>query len=253
MVLLEWWNLIFVLPFTAALIYLLMQAAGVLPVAHGVDADAALDHGVDLGHDVALDHDAGLDHSVDVGHGVGGDHAGGAGHDFTAGADDLFERALSTLGVGRIPLSLLLMSYCFIWGVVGGASNLVLQPVLRVPAVFIWPSIAIALVASVVLTSLMAKGLSRLMPSTETYATSARDLIGLRAEVVTTVSHRSGVARLHDSYGNLQDLACRVPEGEEPVSPGRKVVLMRYDRDEAVYIVEPDPLGELDPAGRPTG
>ena len=204
MQLLTWWNLIFVLPFLAALGLLLLQALGALPFEADTDVD----------QDASLSDDS----------------SGGA------------VRALSFLGLGRVPVSIVLMTFCFLWGVTGWASNQVLQPILRLPAVFVWPSIAVALTVSIASAGFVVRLLSRLMPSTETYATSHQDLVGKRAEALFEISERFGKARLHDAYGNLLDVSCRVQPGDSPVPSGTSVVLMRYDNRQQAYLVRLDPL-----------
>ena len=49
MELLEWWNLVFVVPFVAALVFLLLQLLGVLHIESGADADVDVDVEADPG------------------------------------------------------------------------------------------------------------------------------------------------------------------------------------------------------------
>jgi len=136
-----------------------------------------------------------------------------------------------------------MMSFCFLWGFSGWASNQLLKDVLRFPAIFFLPSLGIALVTSVIGTRWLARGISRIMPSTETYATSAQDLVGLTGEALFPINSTFGRARLYDRFRNLQDVSCRITPGEETIPSGSRIVLLRYDTVEKAYIVRPDPLG----------
>jgi hypothetical protein len=82
------------------------------------------------------------------------------------------------------------------------------------------------------------------MPSTETYATRNQHLIGRRAKTIYQITEKSGSARLHDDYGNLLDVGCRVNPGEPEIPTGGSVVLMRYDNEQKVFLVKPDLLGD---------
>lgn len=239
--LLTWWNLIFVLPFSAALIYILFQAFTGLGMEHGGDIDH--DIGVDVDHDVDLDmdHDTDLGVDHDVEHHFGVEHSTEFGH-----ADDTsaIVKALSFLGIGRVPISIVFMTFCFIWGFTGWMSNMVLAPILRYPVIFIWPSIGIALFSTLLFTRWTVKGLSKIMPSTETYGTSNAQLAGRRGKAFYEITETSGCVRLHDDYGNLLDLACRVKPGDDPIPSGSSVILMRYDVQKQVFLVKHDLLSD---------
>ena len=74
--LLNWWNLIFLLPFGLALLYLgLYTISGVTFGDGDVDHDFDVDHDVDA--DADADHDISADHDADAGHDAGGGQGGG--------------------------------------------------------------------------------------------------------------------------------------------------------------------------------
>lgn len=249
MELLEWWNLIFVLPFLGALFYLVLQASGMLAW-EGAEADADADVGVDLDAGVDADLDADIDTDLSVDADVPADVDVDAGHAdlnhslFDHGADDPggVMKALTFLGVGRVPLSMILMSFCFLWGFAGWSMNLVLEPVFREPAFFVWISIGAAMLISLLLTRLLVRGLSYISPTTESYDTSPRDLLGRVASSVYPVTESSGSARLRDSYGNLQEVAVRVEQDAQPLPAGSSLILWRYDPLKRAFIVRRDPL-----------
>jgi hypothetical protein len=226
--LLQWWNLIFVLPFAAGLIYLFFMCSGLVSSENAGDGDVAGDG------DHSIEHDVGSDH--DVGHDAGheGEHDTG---------DSSFLRALSFLGLGKAPVSVLLMCFCFIWGFTGWAANLILSKILFLPVLFVWPSLVTAFLLSVLFTRWLAQLFCRFMPSTETYGMTNRQLIGKSAEAIFNITEKFGMARTMDDSGNIQDVYCRVRAGKEPIPKQSKVVLMEYDEAEKFFYVTQNPLG----------
>jgi hypothetical protein len=203
--LLQWWNLIFILPFIGALFYILMLCSGV----------------------VAADHDAGF--HADMDHGAGIEHL----HDLDPG---MLVRALSFLGIGRVPLSIIIISVSFLWGFAGFVGNTLLSPFLPV-FLFIWVSIAIALAVSIFCTRALAILLSRIMPATETYAVSVEQLAGKWAEAITTIDETFGQADVHDDAGALHTVQCLVHPGESRINRGTPVLLLFFDKSRNAFFV----------------
>jgi|SRR3989338_6645099 len=220
MELLQWWNLPFVLPFVAAVGYLFLLATGTVSAGHEFEADADADADADLDHG----YDHGIEHSV----GHGEQESGVA------------VKALSFLGFGRVPLSLILMSFCFIWGFSGWAANKVFAGVLFFPFLYFWPSAFVALISSVFLTGYIAKMLAWIMPATETYVASNQDLVGKVAEVRYPITEAAGSAVLYDDFRAFQEVSCRVAPGETKIPIGSRVVLMRYDDEDGIFVVRRD-------------
>ncbi len=204
MAFLEWWNLIFVLPFLGALMYLLLLISGVTLAEGDFDLDADLDV-------------------------VAGFEPG------------VLAKVLSFFGAGKVPMAILMMSACFTWGAVGYLSNIYFENILKVPSVFIWPSMAIACISSFLLTSVAGRAMAKLMPSTESYASSNRDLINEHATVRYKITAKSGSASLYDEYGTLREVPCRVNSGELSIERGRRVLLLSYDRERKAFVVCDDP------------
>lgn len=217
MALLEWQNLIFALPMFTALLYVAMMAAGL-----AMDHDADIGHGPDLDHDIGhvphLEHDAHLE----------GDHAHGGDH--APAHPGLFSAVLSFLGIGKVPLSILLMSASMIWGAVGLGLNMAF-PDAPIRAV------AFAAFATIGGTRLIAQGLTKVLPGEESYHTPKEDLIGQTAEAMFEVNVASGTARLVDPSGNLLDLDCRAAGGER-IAAGTRVVLTDYDPSTDLFYVQ---------------
>lgn len=222
MELLQWWNLVFLLPAVAALLFLLLLALGALP-AEGNHGDVHLEPGLHL--DIHGAH-------IEI-------HPGDLPDDVSSDSDP-FRGALSLIGVGRIPLSLVLMSFLFLWGFFGWVANQVFGNVIASPALFIWPSLAVALVGAGAFTRFLAVRLGRLMPSTESYGVTARGLVGRIADVRYALTETSGSVQVYDEFGTMHETAARVMPGESPIPAGARVVLWRYDAGEGAYFAVQD-------------
>lgn len=116
--LLQWWNLVFLLPFAGAAVFMLVQGVSGI---HGGDAE----------HEIESDHD----------------HDADANHDHEAEPSTV-TKALLFLGVGRVPVSTLVSTMGVLWGVSGWLANQALEPVLRSPLLFFPAACAVALVAT---------------------------------------------------------------------------------------------------------
>lgn len=199
----EWQYLIFELPIVAALLYVVLMASG---LSLGEDAH------LDVGHDVHVE----ADHHV---------HAEAHGHHL-----HILGAVLGFLGIGKVPLSILMMSACFIWG----AAGLLLLVMLGVDSIL--KVVAFTALAAGVGTRLVAEGLSALIPREESYYTPKEHMVGQVGEVLYEVTRASGTVRLRDPSGNLLDLDCRT-RGDECIKSGTRVVLHEYDRSADVFYV----------------
>jgi hypothetical protein len=233
--LLQWWNLIFVLPFGLALGYVLLMATGAVSTEFG-------------GHDLDLDHHVEFDHAVHIEHDLSV-HGG-------EGSGNFLGNALSLLGVGRAPLSLIGSCFCFIWGFAGWAANQFFQSLWPAPLLFVSASVGVALFSAVLLTRFIVLGMVKLMPLDENFAVSDSELVGRRATVRFSVTGQSGTAQVYDQYGTLHEVPCRLKsdngengsgesDGQSLASlpPGTPVILLEYNRDQKVFRVRTDPLG----------
>lgn len=203
----QWWNLIFLLPFAGASIFMLAQG---LSGVHAGEADA--------------DHDADTDHDSDV------------DHDHDAEPSDL-TKALLFLGVGRVPLSTLVSTMCVLWGVSGWMANQALEPWLRSPLLFFPVSGAVALSAAVFGTRWAARTMARLMPATETSVTRKSELVDCQGRVRFRVTESSGSVMVTGPQGHLQEVSCRVKQGRDPISSGTDVILFEYDEARDLFYV----------------
>src|SRR5687768_8649258 len=134
--LLGWWNLMFLLPLGLALLYVGVYAVSGLTFGHAdadadagadVDADTDLHADADVHADVHADADADGDVEADADAEMDGDahadvHHGGHAHS-GVGKTPLFDLLSMLIGLGRAPLSILLMVLFLTWGFIGFISN----------------------------------------------------------------------------------------------------------------------------------
>ena len=227
---LQWWNLAFELPFLLALVYTLLLATGTVDAGQGGDADADVDADVDVDHDF----DAGVEHTV------GGDHPHHESH-----AEGGLARALGFLGIGRVPLSIVLVTLLYVFGFTGWAFNQLFDGLGWAPELFFWPSVVLALLCAVVLTRQLAFRMARILPSVETYGIkSSADLVGHAGVASHTISDSFGMAQVKDPYGNTHQVYCRTAEGAEPIPPSTSVRLQEYDPQKREFVVITE--GEFD-------
>jgi len=256
--LLQWWNLIYVLAFFLALFYIVLNSVGLVSEGGDVDvhADADFDHDfdmggvdsdvhvdVDFGHDVDIAHDVHFGHDVHIGHDVGD-----VGHDMDHDVSvepSFFEEALSFFGIGRLPLSIILMTFLLTFAIVGWAVNLLLKDVLGGPAFFFPISLAAAIFCGLSGTKLLAGTLGKYLRPIESAATSRRTLEGKIATAALPVTAEFGQALVRDDHGSLHKVVCRVEPGAETIPKGQTVLLVNYVHGEGpmrlangYYIVE---------------
>jgi membrane protein implicated in regulation of membrane protease activity len=259
--LLQWYNIVFVAPIGLAAIYLILSASGIgSDTGHDLDTHAELDmhHEVELSHDVDMDHDVDVGHDVTPEHDLGADHDVAAEHEAQAGVehevhdahfveqhDQSFAmRALSVLGFGKVPVSILMTCLMVIFGATGLICNGLFAQVLPwkwAPTLYFWPSLGLAIAAAFSLTGLTARGLSRIMPTSETYAIKPTDLVGRIGTTVYAIKENEmGVVGVHDSAGDLHRVAARCDAG--PLSQGEEVILVRYQKERDYYDVSRSPV-----------
>lgn len=207
--LVTWWNV----PFLAALGFAIIMIA-IIGVG-GVGGDHDMDH--DVSHDIS--------HDTDTDHGMEHDHN-------TAGSHDL----LSFIGIGRVPITIVIMTFCLIWGVSGIISNMIFLGKLS-PAVFICISVILAFVCSVFVTRYLSKGLARIF-QTETYKGYPIELL-LNQDAIAQnhISQTFGSASVYDPYGVLREVDCRVLPGYPTIPASSPITLAEWNPEKRVFYV----------------
>ncbi len=216
-------NLFYELPLLLAVVLTLIQLIGGLEAGHNLHV--GLDH--DVGHDVS--HDVGHEAGYETGH----DHA--LEHEQTQSGTRDFSKILGFLGIGRAPIFLVLAAFCYSWAFVGFACVRLFS--LWLPAwLYVWPAISVTIVLTVFSTRYIARGLSFFF-RTENYGITMHDLIGSEAITRIRVSHEFGTAELHDRFGNLQVVQCRIPADSEIIPAGTTIVLYQWYPERGVFQV----------------
>jgi len=253
--LLAWYNLIFILPLFLALLYVGIYAVsgltfGDTDVDAGADVDA--DAHVELeGHveapshiesdahfdadadaDAHIDADAHLDTDVDA-----DAHVEGHGADPIA-PGSLLASALSLLGVGRVPLSIILMVLMLIWGMIGFVSNILLWDKYQNETVLLLTSIPLAFLGSILGTRLLTAAMARWLPTHETYVQRRHELLGAVGEAILPIDSNFGMVAVRDVYGDLFHIGCRLHPNQPALEKGSKVKLIAYNGKQKIYYVK---------------
>jgi len=143
---------------------------------------------------------------------------------------------LEALGLGRIPLVIVVTLFCFLFG----GAGLIAEPLWHA---WLGPQFgglacvgAACLVAGPV-TSRSCRFLARVLPRTETYAGSKHELVGRTARVVVSRPGGEAVLRVTDAGGAELRVVAFAPEAQLP--SGQAVYLVAYDPQRDRFAVEP--------------
>lgn len=159
---------------------------------------------------------------------------GGLGHDLDAdgpdadgpGGGDL----LAWLGVGRLPLLMLLVVFLSLFGLIGLAGQQLAADLLGAP-VTSWIAAPLAAIAALPLTGIAARGLARVLPRDETSAVELDTLVGRTATVVTgrAAAGSPARARVEDRHGQAHYLMVEPNDPAEGFGEGDAVLLVRRE------------------------
>lgn len=245
---LQWWNLIYLAPLLVSLVWIL---ATVFTGAHG-DGGAHGGHGIghDVGHGVGHDighavHHVGhtIEHAIhhgDVGHSHTDVHSHGThSHQSHAGSEhnSFGQKVLSILGIGQVPITLLIGIFLLCWGMFGMLANKFFAPVMKFPAIYIWPSMGATFFASAVFTRSMAAIVGRLMPNTETYGVSRLELVGSLGTTVFPTNETTGTIHVKDTYGTVHRVQAKTEDGAKPIPSGKEVMILDFDEEDKRFVV----------------
>ena len=173
--------------------------------------------------------------AVGLGVGAAGIDAHGEVH---ADAGDL----LGWLGVGRIPLLMVIVVLLALFGLIGITIQQLADTFLGAPLTA-WIAAPAALVASLPLTGICARGLARVMPGDETTAVSLDELVGRRATVVVGTARRGCPARasVRDRHGQVHYVMVE-PTDDQSVGEGGTFLLVRRESDIFIGLADGEPL-----------
>jgi len=136
------------------------------------------------------------------------------------------------LGVGRVPLGLLLTVLLTTYGAIGLAANRALP---SMPALL--PiSLVFAAGGSLLVSGLVSRVLARVVPRDETYASSFDSLVGCSGKVVSLLPPAEGYAQVQDHFGNMLEVRCRNLTST-PLRAGERVVVARVESEQRLCVV----------------
>ena len=174
------------------LIFIISLAFGIILVLGAVLGFVGHDADHDVSHDVEGDHDVGHDHDTDNerGHNPLAVAPAGDGNERS-----FFSRLFSYIGIGRVPVTIVLMIMSMVFGCTGLIVNAALQSLVSV-YVYAPVSFAVASLVSFFLTGKIARGLNRVMPMTETHNVRKQDFVGTTGTLLLPADQKFGLARV---------------------------------------------------------
>lgn len=187
-----------------------------------------------LADDVGLGADADLEVDGDLDAELDGDADGEALFGPVAGLFDL-------LGVGRVPLTLLLLLLTSTFGFLGWTAN---QLWLGAGLPALWPFFVtgwvLVFALALLVTARLGLVVGGLVPPLTTSAATKEQLVGLPARVLSpTVTERYGQVRVRDGAGTLHTVFAVTPRSVPPIERDVDVVLVEFDPQKKLYTVVP--------------
>src|SRR5262245_44065729 len=246
---LGWWNLIFLVPFALALAYLGVYTLSGWTFGDDIDTDVDHDVDVDADADVDADVDAHVDADADTDVSADADADSDVDSDADHDADHDTESeagaptsstamlVLSWLGLGKVPLSILLMVLAMCWGFIGFVTNNAAKDsaprMLKSadPATVALVSLPLAGIGSLLITSTLSRIFAKVMPKNETYARRRHELLGNSGDAIYDIDSHFGMASVRDDRGNLFQVACRSEGKRDAIRKGSRVKLVGYNKN----------------------
>ncbi len=230
----KWYNVGYVGVFLLGLMFLVISLMGL--EGGGGDADHDVDHDVDhdMDHDVDHDADVSHDHDADAGH----DHEQDHEHEHDAEHEmehSFFHNLMTLIGLGRCPLSIIIMSFCFLFSLIGFGSNLLLKPMVLTPVIYGSVSYVLAFIVGFFLTGALARLIGKVLPTKETFVHEHRELVGKTGKAVYDFQDGKGFIQVHDASGTLLEKKAFCPDSQ--INKGEQVVISRWDKENNGFLV----------------
>lgn len=132
---------------------------------------------------------------------------------------------LGWLGVGRVPLLMLLVVFLALFGLAGLAIQQLAGPL------SLWIAVPAATAVALPLTGLGARGLARIMPGDETTAIGLDELVGRRGTITIGTARRGSPAqaRVSDVHGQVHYVMVEPYDDDHSIGQGETVRLDRRD------------------------
>lgn len=169
-----------------------------------------------------------------IGLGAGAAHLDGHGDVGTDGLD-----LLAWLGVGIVPLLIVLVTLLALFGMIGLAGQQLAAALSGAP-LSPWLAAPLAFLAALPLTGICARGLARILPQDETTAIGLGSLVGRRAEIVVGEARRGSPARarVRDTFGQTHYVMVEPTVDDERLATGATALLVR--REGELFFALPD-------------
>ena len=238
-------NLVFLAPFAAGLLLaILTMATGAMHGAHGHAGHGHLGHG-HVGHAHGMAHAAhGHAAPAHAAAGHGSSHAHAAAHphanngaaksaarEAPAGGISLGSVFGAVTGLNQAPITVLLWTFLIGWGFCGFWSRYLFHVPLEL-------ALLIAGGGGYVIARSAAVLVSRMIPPDTTSAVSRPQLLGSTGHAVYPITDTGGRVHVYDAFGTLHAESCRLENGQSPIEKGCEVLLIDYDDQRRVFLVE---------------
>lgn len=150
---------------------------------------------------------------------------------------------LAWLGVGRVPLLIVLVVLLAFFGMIGIAAQKLAASFLGAP-LSPWLASAIALVGALPLTGVGARAIARVLPADETTAIGLGTLVGRRTEIVIGEARRGSPARgrVRDAYGQIHYVMVEPTDEDARLVTGDTALLVRREGELFFGLPDADPL-----------
>jgi hypothetical protein len=173
-----------------------------------------------------------------VGLGAGAVHLDGHA-DVHADGSDL----LGWLGIGEVPLLIILVVLLALFGLIGIGIQQLAAGLIGSP-LSAWLAAPVAFVAALPLTGVSARGLARILPQDETTAVGLDNLLGKRAEIVIGEARRGSPARgrVRDVYDQAHYVMVEPTNDDGVIAAGATALLVRREGETFFGLPDVNPL-----------
>jgi hypothetical protein len=176
--------------------------------------------------------------SKDLDHGIDTDAP-----DIAKPESESFALRFAILGVGKVPVSVILEVFLVSFGLIGLLTNAVARDILADWGVLAFPvSLALALVGSVFVTRGTANIISKYAPADAPTSRRIGEFAGTTGFAATLITNIIGQVRVESDGPNEPDAlvnACLDSTLETPIERGTEVYIVSYDPDKSLYRVRP--------------
>ncbi len=220
-----------------------------------IDHDVDFDHNLDVHTDLDLDHDLDMDHDFEIqpaltlGHEVDADGVGGLQSGSLAAdhSGDSLISVLAFIGVGKIPLMVVLMLFFSAAGLFGWSLNGAVRAVFNgYPGPAFLLVLPFSMIGASLVSSRAARWIGQLLPPVSSTATRSQALVGRIGTVISPyVDERYGMVHVRDAGGTLISVFAINPFSEA-VRRGDRVILVAYDLPKRLYTIRLAQVSEPD-------